>query len=61
MHPWKLEVICFSWKGESCESRDGEDVKPASRRICKCALGTGHFLTSADQGIEHLLEQALVQ
>ena len=60
MHPWKLEVICASRKGGR-ESGDGEDAKPASRRICKFALGTGHFLSSADQGIEHLPEQALVQ
>ena len=57
MHPWKLEVMCDSRKSESCENRDGEDVKPASRRIRKFGLGTGHFLTFADQGIEGLRKQ----
>ena len=50
MHPWKLEVTCEG-------RRDGEDVKPASRRIHKFVLGTGRSLTSVDQGSEGLSKQ----
>ena len=57
MHPWMLEVICVSWKGESCESPVDEDVKPANRRTCKFGLGTARFLRSAGQGIEGLRKQ----
>ena len=52
MHPWKLEVI-----REGRRDGEGEDVKPASRRIRKFALGTGRSLTSVDQDSEGLSKQ----
>ena len=49
MHPWKLEVSSGSCKAQR--------LTLASRRIYKFGLGTGHFLTSVDQGIEGLRKQ----
>ena len=56
----KLEVICASRNGGR-ESGDGEDVKPPSRHIGRYGLEMDHSLTSAGQGIEHLLAQVVVK